>query len=165
MATRIILIQWRISYYNIEKSVYAEIVISLTDDSGNGWCQRISNWKKIYCIEASYVRNRMKNVKHEYRLQISEVHEFVSTFICTESLIAVRFGSQVVRVPKFSTEEFMSFIVRADDRPRIDPAGGFWLPGECSDWLLCRRIVGNRATNEALCLKLQMGLEKRAHSC
>lgn len=38
--------------------------------------------------------------------------------------------------------------------PLVEPLG-FGLPGECSDWLLCRRIVGSRATNDALCLKLE----------
>lgn len=56
-------------------------------------------------------------------------------------------------LPKFSAEVFISFI--RCTRPLADPAGGFWLPGEWSDWLLCRRIVGNRATNDALCLKLE----------
>lgn len=29
------------------------------------------------------------------------------------------------------------------------------LPGECSDWLLWRLMVGSRATKDALCLKLE----------
>lgn len=48
----------------------------------------------------------------------------------------------------------MSFIARAQ-RPLVEPVGGFWFPGECSDWLLWRRMVGRRATNDALCLKLE----------
>lgn len=55
--------------------------------------------------------------------------------------------------PRFSADAFISAMVR---RPRAAPLGGFGLPaGECSDWLLCLRMVGNRATNDALCLKLE----------
>lgn len=47
-------------------------------------------------------------------------------------------------------------MVRCVIRPRVDDAGGFELPaGECNDWLLCLRMVGSRATNDALCLKLE----------
>lgn len=49
----------------------------------------------------------------------------------------------------------MSFMFRPAPRPLVEPVGGFALPGECSDWLLWRRIVGRRATNDALCLKLE----------
>lgn len=58
-------------------------------------------------------------------------------------------------VPKFSADAFISAIVRCVIR-RVDVVGGFELPaGECNDWLLCLRMVGNRATNDALCLKLE----------
>lgn len=58
-------------------------------------------------------------------------------------------------LPKFSADAFISAIVRIP-RPRVDAVGGFELPaGECSDWLLCLRMVGSRATNDALCLKLE----------
>lgn len=72
--------------------------------------------------------------------------------------------------PRFSAEAFISLMVRghrAGRPPTEDP----WplppplllvlflltaaLPGECRDWLLWRRIVGSRATKDALCLKLE----------
>lgn len=56
-------------------------------------------------------------------------------------------------LPRFSAELLISFVL-GQFRPRWLPPEGFKFPGECSDWLLCRRMVGSRATNDALCLKL-----------
>lgn len=59
-------------------------------------------------------------------------------------------------IPKFSAEAFISAIVRWGILPLTDAVGGFELPaGECNDWLLCLLMVGNRATKDALCLKLE----------
>lgn len=60
-------------------------------------------------------------------------------------------------LPKFSADAFTSNMVRWMVRARAGAVvGGLLLPaGECSDWLLCRRMVGSRATNDALCLKLE----------
>lgn len=75
--------------------------------------------------------------------------------------------------PRFSAEAFISLIVRGhlELRPPMDdpcapcpeppppPLLLFPLPtafpGECSDWLLWRLMVGSRATKDALCLKLE----------
>lgn len=74
--------------------------------------------------------------------------------------------------PRFSAEAFISLIVRGhrEVRPPIDdpcapcPDPPLLLllfplptafPGECSDWLLWRLMVGSRATKDALCLKLE----------
>lgn len=60
-------------------------------------------------------------------------------------------------LPKFSADAFISAMVRCIVRPRVDAVGGLLCgpAGECNDWLLCRRMVGSLATNEALCLKLE----------
>lgn len=60
-------------------------------------------------------------------------------------------------LPRFSADAFISAMVRCIARPLVDAVGGllFGPAGECSDWLLCRRMVGSLATNEALCLKLE----------
>lgn len=52
---------------------------------------------------------------------------------------------------------FISTIVRWMVRARVGTViGGLLFPaGECNDWLLWRRMVGKRATNDALCLKLE----------
>lgn len=60
-----------------------------------------------------------------------------------------------MNIPKFSADAFISAIVRCVIR-RVDAVGGFEFPaGECNDWLLCLRMVGSRATKDALCLKLE----------
>lgn len=62
-----------------------------------------------------------------------------------------------VYLPRFSADAFISPIVRGHRGGLVGPGGLFPVafPGECRDWLLCLRIVGNRATNDALCLKLE----------
>lgn len=69
----------------------------------------------------------------------------------------ISIGKELKDLPKFSADAFISAMVRCIARPRVDAVGGllFGPAGECSDWLLCRRMVGSLATNEALCLKLE----------
>lgn len=76
------------------------------------------------------------------KVKISYYHQFCVTMV-----------KKRLHSPRFSEDALMS-VTRGHRPDRPLPLGGFALPGECSDWLLWRRIVGSRATNEALCLKL-----------
>lgn len=70
-----------------------------------------------------------------------------------------------VALPRFSAELLISLgrghwlLFRPRWLPPPPLVGFKLLPaGECRDWLLCLRMVGNRATNDALCLKLDDAL-------
>lgn len=63
-------------------------------------------------------------------------------------------------LPRFSTDAFMSRMVRVYLVEALDEPGGLDTPppspppGVWIVWLLCLRMVGSRATKDVLCLKL-----------